>query len=116
MWYGIGIVIPTAATRTTCPAVQTGIIGYIKPAQGTHRYNWDLFYKHGLTEIPAWIRTHMPSKVWDKTTDPFSNFNGATVSSHTFIMDAFTHPCATPNHARIVTAFLQWPFYKQVLT
>ena len=32
-----------------------------------------------LTLIPAWIRNHMPGKVWDEITYPFLNFNGATV-------------------------------------
>ena len=30
-------------------------------------------YKHGLTLIPSWIGNHMPSKVWDEITYPFSN-------------------------------------------
>ena len=37
------------------------------------------FYWHGLTLIPACISNHMHSKVWDEITDPFLNFNGATV-------------------------------------
>ena len=32
-----------------------------------------------LTLIPAWIRNHMPSNVWDEITYPFLNFNGCTV-------------------------------------
>ena len=34
---------------------------------------------HGLTLMSAWIRNHMPSKVWDEITYPFPNFNGCTV-------------------------------------
>ena len=37
------------------------------------------FYYNGLTLIPAWISNHMPGKVWDEITNPFLNFNGATV-------------------------------------
>ena len=37
------------------------------------------FYLHGLTLIPAWISNYMPSKVWDKITYPFLNFNSCTV-------------------------------------
>ena len=37
------------------------------------------FYKHGLTLIPSWISNHMPSKVWDEITFPFSNFNTTDV-------------------------------------
>ena len=36
-------------------------------------------YLHELTLIPAWMSKHTPSKVWDKFTCPFPNFNGATV-------------------------------------
>ena len=36
------------------------------------------FYQYGLTLIPAWISNHMLSKVWDKTTNLFWNFSGAT--------------------------------------
>ena len=32
-----------------------------------------------FTLIPAWICNYVPSKVWDKITYPFLNFNGATV-------------------------------------
>ena len=37
------------------------------------------FCWHGLTLILAWISIHMPSKVWDKISDPFPNFNGSAV-------------------------------------
>ena len=40
---------------------------------------WGPFYLHGLTLIPAWIRNHMPSKMWDEITYPLPNFNGFTV-------------------------------------
>ena len=36
-------------------------------------------YKYGLTLITAWIRNHMPSKVWDEINNAFPNFDGATV-------------------------------------
>ena len=32
-------------------------------------------YYNGLTSIPAWINNHIPSKVWDEITYPFTNFN-----------------------------------------
>ena len=38
-----------------------------------------LFYKHGLILTPACRSNCMPSKVWDKITYPFPNFNGCTV-------------------------------------
>ena len=41
----------------------------------TFQYSSDLFYRHGLTLIPAWISNHMRTKVWDEITYPFSNFN-----------------------------------------
>ena len=45
-----------------------------------HVPNWcDLFYKHRLTLIPAWINNHINYKVWDKITYPFPNFKGAAV-------------------------------------
>ena len=31
------------------------------------------FFWHGLTLIPACIRNHKPSKVWDEITNPFTN-------------------------------------------
>ena len=37
------------------------------------------FYWHGLTLISARISNHIPSKVRDEVTYPFSNFNGATI-------------------------------------
>ena len=68
------------------------------------------FYWHGLTLVPAWISTwltlvpawisnHMPNKVWNEITYPFSNFNSLTVEvcervynfiPH-FIMDMITY-------------------------
>ena len=38
-----------------------------------------LFYKHGLTVIPAWISNYIHYNAWDEITYPFLNFNGATV-------------------------------------
>ena len=48
----------------------------------------------------TWISNHMPSKVWDEITYPFSNFNVATVEvwelitnyAPQFIMDVLTYP------------------------
>ena len=40
---------------------------------------WVPFYQHGLTLIPAWISNYIHYKVWDEITNPFLNFNGATV-------------------------------------
>ena len=40
---------------------------------------WAPFYLHGLTLIPAWISSYMPSNMWNEITYPFLNFNGATV-------------------------------------
>ena len=37
------------------------------------------FYENGLTLIPAWICNHIHYKVWDESTYPFLNFNGATI-------------------------------------
>ena len=37
------------------------------------------FYQYGLTLIPAWTSNYIPYNVWDETTYPFLNFNGATV-------------------------------------
>ena len=59
------------------------------------------FYEHRLTLIPAWIDNHMPSKVWDKITYPFPNFNDATVEVSEwisnfiphFVMGVITYPC-----------------------
>ena len=62
---------------------------------------WGLYYKHGLTSIPAWINNHMPSKVRNEITDSFPNINGCTVEvwewMNNFIphilMDVITYPC-----------------------
>ena len=50
---------------------------------------------------PTWISNHLPSKVRDEFTNPFPNFNGATVDVWVwksnfiphFLMDVITHPC-----------------------
>ena len=36
-------------------------------------------YYHGLTLIPAWISSHMSSKVCDKISDSFPNLNSGTL-------------------------------------
>ena len=48
-------------------------------------------FKHGLTLIPAWIRNHTPSKVWDEITYPFLNFNGTTVEVYEWISNFVLH-------------------------
>ena len=40
---------------------------------------WGLFYQYELTLTPAWISNYNPYKVWDEITNPFLNFNVATV-------------------------------------
>ena len=57
-------------------------------------------YQHGLTLIPAWISTHMPSEVWDEMTYPFPDLNGCTVEVWEmiihfipyFMMDVIIYP------------------------
>ena len=60
-----------------------------------------LFFQHGLTLIPAWIRNHMPGIVWDEIFYPLPNFNRCILEvwewmsnfiPH-FIMDVITYPC-----------------------
>ena len=59
------------------------------------------YYCYGSTLISAWISNHTPSKVWNKITYPFPNFNGATIEVWEwmnnfipyFIRDAITYPC-----------------------
>ena len=61
----------------------------------------DSFYPNGLTWIPAWMRNHMPTQIWDEITYPLSNINDCTIkvweliSSFTqhYIMDVIIHPC-----------------------
>ena len=65
---------------------------------GTHAGN---FYQHGLTLVSTRISKHMLSKVWDKITYPFLNFNGYTVEVCDWIcnfiphiiMDVITYQC-----------------------
>ena len=42
---------------------------------GTH-YDVIVMYWYGSTLIPSWLTIHMHSKMWDKITYPFQNFNG----------------------------------------
>ena len=49
------------------------------------------FYKHDLTLIPACISNHTPSKVWDRITYPFLNFNGCTVEVYEWISNFIPH-------------------------
>ena len=64
-------------------------------------YNCSPFDLQGLTLIPAWISNHMPRKMWNEITFPFTNLNGSTVEvwewtsnfiTH-IIMDVMTYPC-----------------------
>ena len=56
---------------------------------------------YGFTLIPAWISTHVPSKVCYGITYQFSNFNGVTVEVWEWISNfiphftghVITHPC-----------------------
>ena len=41
--------------------------------------NMGSFNKQGLTLISAWISKYINYKAWDEITNPFPNFNGATV-------------------------------------
>ena len=50
--------------------------------QHSAKYCWALFYQHGLTLILAWISNYTHYNVWNQTTYPFLNFNGATVELH----------------------------------
>ena len=45
---------------------------------------WAPFHKHGLTLISAWISNYIHYNVWDEITNPFLNFNGATVEVQEF--------------------------------
>ena len=46
---------------------------------------------HGLTLIPAWISNYIQSKMWDKITHPFLNFNGTTVEVWQWISNFISH-------------------------
>ena len=52
-----------------------------------HPNYWGRFNWHELTLIPAWISSHMPSKIWEDIIYPFPNVNGATDAFPNFIMD-----------------------------
>ena len=47
---------------------------------------WDITFS-----IPTWTSNHMPSKVWDEITDPFSNFNGCTVEVWEWLSNFIQH-------------------------
>ena len=49
-------------------------------------YHW-----RGLTFIKAWIRNHMPSKVYDEIVFPSPNFNGCTVEVWEWISIFISH-------------------------
>ena len=64
--------------------------------------SWGPFYQHRLTLIQPWLSDHLPNKVWNETTYPFTNFNDCTIEvlewisnliSH-FIMDVLSYPCS----------------------
>ena len=48
-------------------------------------------YRHRLTLISTWISNHMPSKVWDEITYPFSNFDGCIVEVWEWISNFIPH-------------------------
>ena len=41
--------------------------------------------------MPAWINTDIHYKVWDEITNPFPNFNGATVAVWEWISNFIPH-------------------------
>ena len=49
------------------------------------------FYWHGLTLILAWICIFFHYKVWDESTYPFPNFNGATRVHISWDVSSVTH-------------------------
>ena len=49
------------------------------------------FYKHRLTSIPAWISNHMPCKVCDRITYPFTNFKSYMVEVWEWISNFIPH-------------------------
>ena len=62
---------------------------------------WNPSYWYGSTVNPAWTSNDMPTKVWNKITYPFQDFNDATVEVWKWIrnfiphliMDVITYPC-----------------------
>ena len=48
-------------------------------------------YSHGLTWIPAWINKCIHHKVWDESTYPLPNFNGATIEVREWISNFVPH-------------------------
>ena len=49
------------------------------------------FYSHGLALIPTWISNYTHYKMWDEITNPFPNFNGATVEVWEWISNFIPH-------------------------
>ena len=52
---------------------------------------WVPFYWYGLTLISAWISNHMPCKICDEITYPFSNFNISRVEVFEWISTFIPH-------------------------
>ena len=62
-----------------------------------------LFFKPGLTLIPACIRNYIHDKVWDEITYPFTNFNRVTIDVWGWISN-FTPRKKLRSHGRHAAA------------
>ena len=70
--------------ETTYHKLAIGLLCYIYQIFHSTRTNMEVLH------IPAWIRNHMPDKVWDEITYPFSIYNGVTVEL--LRVDKLFHP------------------------
>ena len=52
---------------------------------------WGPIYKHGLTLMPAGIRSHRPGKLWYVITYQFPNLNGCPVEFWEWISNSISH-------------------------
>ena len=85
------------------PRMQTQIIWIQTTPRGP-------FYHHGLTLIPVEISNYIHYKVWDEITNPFLNFNGATVEVFEWISNfiphltgrVITYPCYDESQTMLV--------------
>ena len=50
-----------------------------------------LFYRHGLTSIPAGLRNYISSEVWDEINYPFLNYSGSMVEVLEWIATFIPH-------------------------
>ena len=64
--------------KCNCNITEVAEVFTSKPPRPYNMHKSSSFYWYGLTFIPAWISNHMSSKVWDKITYPFLNFNDCT--------------------------------------